>query len=147
MKYIILFIISLTIVTHVHAEYLLPYPSYMPGHKLYTLSRILDGLKRYWYFGTIAKTKYHQSLSDKYLVEAKTLFEYKQYPLALDALERSDQHFQKSTSDGAREAHVETLNLLKAQLPETFVWQDEHQQPMTLAIREALNHSIAIRNE
>src|ERR1700690_3290457 len=75
------------------SNYVLPYPSYMPGNKLYKVSRILDKLQNYWNWGNIAQERYHLSLSDKYLVEAKTLFEYNQYFLAVDALNRSNQQF------------------------------------------------------
>ena len=147
MRLFFIFLLVLFLQAPVYAEYVLPYPSYMPGHKLYKVSRILDDLKQYWYWGTIAQSKYHQGLSDKYLIEAKTLFEYKQYPLALDALRRSDQYFQKNTPDAAREAHTRALTLLNAQLPESFVWQDERRPPIALDLLGALNRSIAIRNE
>lgn len=89
---LIIFICFLT-VPSVRADYVLPYPSVMPGNKLYRITRIVDQLKKYWYFGNIAQIKYHLGLSDKYLVEAKTLFEYKQYLLATDALKRSSDQF------------------------------------------------------
>lgn len=146
MKLLTLFLVFFALRVAVYADYVLPYPSYMPGHKLYRISRMIDELKNYWYWGSIAQTKYHQGLSDKYLVEAKTLFEYKQYPLALDALKRSDQHFSKEISQ-AYEVHIWVLTKLKAELPITFVWQDEYRKPISLAIAEALKRSIEIRNE
>jgi len=90
-------VIFLSVSPQVRAEYVLPYPSAMPGNKLYRIMRIIDELKKPLYFGSITRYKYHLSLADKYLVEAKTLFEYKQYLLAVDALERSDREFQEAT--------------------------------------------------
>ena len=149
MKYVVLFVVALTIATHVHEGYVLPYPSYMPGHKLYRVSRVLDDLKKYWYWGNIAGAKYHIGLSDKYLVEAKILFEYKQYPLALDALKRSDEQFQKISRDSseANEAHIVLLKKLMSELPESYTWQEEHQSPIVLDLHSALRRSIDIRNE
>src|SRR3989344_2434627 len=90
MKSMVIFLLVFVLVSRVEAAYVLPYPSYMPGNKLYTFSRFFDEVGRIWNFGSIASTKYALHLSDKYLVEAKTLFEYQQYLLALDALQRSD---------------------------------------------------------
>jgi len=144
MKLLALFLLFFALRVVVYADYLLPYPSYMPGNTLYKVSRIIDELKKYWFWGNIASSKYHQGLSDKYLVEAKTLFEYKQYPLALDALARSDEHFQKKESAGV---HRELLLKLLNELPQTYIWQEERQEPVTLAIGDALHRSIQIRNE
>ena len=98
MKKIIIYCLLLIVfcsfvIPAVRADYVLPYPSYMPGNKLYKVGRVIDTHKRFWYFGSIAQTKYHLGLSDKYLVEAKTLFEYKQYMLGADALIRSNNEF------------------------------------------------------
>jgi hypothetical protein len=81
----------------------------MPGNKVYKITRIIDQLKRFWYFGNIARLKYHLGLSDKYLVEAKTLMEYKQYLLGADALTRSDEEFNGIPADvaGAKNDHVD----------------------------------------
>lgn len=148
----------------VHATYVLPYPSYMPGNKLYKVSRMVDALKKHWYFGNIAKTKYYLALSDKYLVEAKTLFEYKQYVLALDALNRSNTYSQllhllilKSKQENKdislmmpiiREyilVHDLTLNTLRSQLPTEMLWQPEKQSSVLLPLHELLGKAIEIR--
>lgn len=147
MRLLFIILLFLLLQVPVFADYVLPYPSYMPGHKLYKVSRIIDELKRYWYWGNIAQAKYHQGLSDKYLVEAKTLFEYRQYPLALDALKRSDEHFQKGAFDEARETHTAIFNQLMTMLPETFVWQDEYKAPLNLNLHASLNRSLQIRND
>ena len=78
------------------SEYVLPYPSYMPGHRLYNLEEVFDRLMRYWYFGNLARAKHEMSLADKKLVEAKILFEYHQHQLAVEALKKADDHFQNT---------------------------------------------------
>lgn len=147
--FFIILLLFLSLRVSVYADYVLPYPSYMPGHRFYKVSRILDELKKYWYWGSIAGAKYHLGLSDKYLVEAKTLFEYKQYPLALDALARSDEQFQmiSSVSDEASKAHGAVLTKLMTELPEMYTWQEEHQLPVVLDLRGELRRSVDIRNE
>ncbi len=154
----------LLFVPPVRADYVLPYPSYMPGNKLYRVSRVLDSLKRYWYFGSIASFRYHLGLADKYLVEAKTLFEYKQYALAVDALKRSDVHVtllptyhKRAVQEGkdvslltvklqdAMAVHGEVINRLIIELPEEFHWTPEKEEPTLLPIRKILAESIAIR--
>lgn len=150
----------------VQAEYVLPYPSYMPGSKLYKISRIVDYLKRYWYWGEIGSMKYHMQLSDKYLVEAKTLFEYKQYLLAIDALRRSDYHFKEiygitkwnRTAYSKRmalypsikdeiSAHTLVLSDLMLRMPKDFLWEPEKQSPHMLNIEKDLERSIQARGD
>lgn len=152
--------------TEVRADYVLPYPSLMPGNKLYNISRLLDSAKSWWYWGRIAQVKYHLQLADKYLVEAKTLFEYKQYPLGLDALHRSDREFlalprlldqvSRENKDNtqlvavvreASLAHGKILQKLAQDLPASFQWQDEHKPPSDLDIGHVLEGSIAIRSQ
>lgn len=148
-----------------HAEYVLPYPSYMPGNKLYRVTRIVDRLKKPFYFGTIARIKYHAALADKYLVEAKTLFEYKQYLLALDALSRSDREVAAMVPGIARggkegkdmrafvrqtqemcDTHLLILNGLKLRLPVTFEWTPEKSIPTTLPLGDRLTSSVILRS-
>ncbi len=148
----------------VFADYVLPYPSYMPGNKMYTVSRMIDKIKKYWYWGSIGGMKYHLSLSDKYLVEAKTLFEYKQYLLAADALLRSNKEFQEvprflvqakdegkdtsvleQTVKDAGNVHISVLEVLKAQLPAEFTWTPEKTAPTILPISTLIDTSIKIR--
>ncbi len=149
----------------VHAEYVLPYPGYMPGNKLYTISRLIDTLRQPFFFGNISAYKYHLGLSDKYLVEAKTLFEYKQYLLASDALLRSDSEFARvpvylklAASEGKdvrafasmlREAaarHRQVLTGLQSALPEAFEWKPEKSNATDLPIKDMLRQSIMVRN-
>ena len=95
-KILLLFLVTYFLVVPLAqaVDYVLPYPSYMPGNPMYKIRQILERAQEYWYFGDMAKVKYHLKMADKYLVEAKTLFEYKQYLLAVDALQRSNQQFQ-----------------------------------------------------
>lgn len=149
---------------YVRAEYVLPYPSYMPGNKLYVISRLIDRIKQPFYFGNISSYKYHLSLADKYLVEAKTLFEYKQYLLATDALGRSDAEFVKAPVyikrakaekkdvrkfeaqfQGAAVVHQMVLKRLQKELPEQFQWTPEKDVPINLPIRDLINISLTLR--
>ena len=170
MKYVLaallstLFVFSAAIES-VRADYVLPYPSFFPGNKLYKISRFIDSAKSWWYWGSISQTKYHLLLADKYLIEAKTLLEYKQYPLGLDALFRSDQDFlplpeileqvKREGKDNmnltalvqeASLAHVVVLQKLAEDLPADFTWRDEHKAVKNLEIGRALADSIAIRS-
>ncbi len=168
---ILLFIFSLLLTTfsilpieRASASYVLPYPSYMPGNKLYRISRAVDDIKKYWYFGSIAKTKYYLSLSDKYLVEAKTLFEYKQYVLALDALDRSNNYAHRlsllivlskqkhndisSMIPIIQEyiiVHESILHTLRNQLPAEMLWQPEKQSPVLLPLHKSIDAAIEER--
>lgn len=140
---------------YVRAEYVLPYPSYMPGNKLYRFSRLIDRIRQPFYFGNISSYKYHLSLADKYLVEAKTLFEYKQYLLATDALARSDAEFAIAKRkvirnfvtqfQEASRAHQVVLNRLQKELPEQFLWTPEKDNPTSLPLKDLINTSITIR--
>lgn len=161
---LIILLLLFSFVPFVNAEYVLPYPSYMPGNKLYTVSRIVDRISKYWYWGSIASLKYHLKMSDKYLIEAKTLFEYKQYLLAVDALKRSNGEFQKTpqsllgakkegkdiiqlekTVKEATQTHVYILNRLRETMPTEFNWTPEKQKPITLRIGSLLEKSIQVR--
>lgn len=165
---IFLFIILYSLFTPriIFAVYVLPYPSYMPGNKLYRLTRIVDQLKRYWYWGNIASVKYHLGLSDKYLVEAKTLFEYKQYLLAADALVRSDKQLtdipkllvrgreegedmnqQRLIVCDAMQGHMAVLGTLKNQLPEEFIWKPEKTAETSIHIGQLLDSSSQLRRQ
>ena len=76
-------------------DYVLPYPGAMPGNRLYTISKIVDYIQSWWSFGNLSQFTYQLSMADKKLVEAKTLFEYKQYLLASDGLARYQSHLKK----------------------------------------------------
>lgn len=148
----------------VKAEHILPYPSFMPGNKLYWITRVFDKVKRPFYFGNISSYKYHLSLADKYLIEAKTLFEYKQYLLAVDALARSDVEFvnvpvyikrAKAEHKDMRNfeiqyqeaavVHQQVLERLLAELPDQFLWTPEKKSPTNLPLRDLIYKSISLR--
>jgi hypothetical protein len=137
----------------------------MPGNKLFKVSRILDSLGYWWHWGSFSQVKYHMGLSDKYLVEAKTLFEYKQYVLALEALRLSDSHMAQTPiyiaeakKEGKQadafeslfkeqlEVHMRILVGLQQVLPVTFEWAPEKQSPTTLALFDDLNKSLHLRS-
>ena len=145
-RLIIIFLYFFILPCSVFATYTLPYPSYMPGNKLYSVSRIIDAVKEYWYWGKLGQAKYHLALADKYLVEAKTLFEYKQYLLAVDGLKRSDEHIKKvPMNKDAMLSHVEVLNYLLKTLPEQFTWTPEKGAATQLNLHEIIKNSINIR--
>lgn len=142
-------------------EYVLPYPGFMPGHPLYKLSEFIDQIQELWSFGSLSSFKYNLSMADKKLIEAKTLFEYKQYLLATKSLLRYEEHFNKASfllsraeSEGkdiskqraiftsARKKHVEVLEKLKSELPEEFVWTPEKGTPERLKIRKLIDDAI-----
>ena len=148
------------------SPYVLPYPSAMPGSVFYKLNLIQEEILRYWYFGDFGQFKYNLSQSDKYLVEAKTLFDYKQYLLAYQALTKSDNYFKKikpailsadrngknvadkeKLLEGAAEKHIEELSKLKRNIPQTFEWRPEKEQPQTLNLQKAFENSIRVRQE
>lgn len=152
--------------SRVFADYMLPYPSYMPGHKFYRVSQILDNLRKYWSWGTIASVKYHMHLSDKNLVEAKILFEYKQYLLATDALVRSNKHFNKlpeliytgkleskdmteiqTLVEDAMIVHMNVLERLRDELPEEYLWTPEKEESTILSISKMIDESMSYREK
>lgn len=146
------------------SDYVLPYPGPMPGNKLYQLEQVIDRLSRYWAFGNFSRHQYERRLADKKLVEAKTLFEYRQYLLATEALEESSHHFENSlvflekaenqgkdisqkltTLKSASEKHQEVLTDLKAELPEKFDWRPENDSSITLNIGQLIDQAVSIR--
>lgn len=164
----LLLILSVTYVLSrmmaVRADYVMPYPSYMPGNGMYRFSRIVDALKYYWYWGNIAQIKYHLTLSDKYLVEAKTLMEYNQFLLGSDALTRSDREFQQLPAYVARtkgehtavsefqqlilsaaDKHIRILKDMQAMAPATLTWTPEKSASTVLPLGAMLQTAIDIR--
>lgn len=148
------------------SEYVLPYPSFMPGSKLYKIHLVWEEVLRYWYFGNFSQFKYNLNQTDKYLVESKTLFEYKQYLLGYQALKKSDSFFsmaplylQKAKQEGknidqkkevlnqAAVKHIEVLTNMQSIVPEHFVWEPEKDSPTDLALRESIQNSISIRDK
>ena len=147
------------------SSYVLPYPSAMPGNSLYKLHVLYEKLSRYWYFGDFGQFKFSLRYADKYLVEAKILFEYKQYLLGYSALDKSNLYFQEIPQDlknasengknisekealfrEARERHVEVLKEIKTKTPKIFNWQPENDKASILLIHELIDESVAIRS-
>lgn len=146
------------------SAYILPYPGFMPGNRIYRLKLVFDKVAQYWAFGSITRYKYELNIADKKLVEAKTLFEYDQYPLAIKAISDSNLHFrqagnylvqgQKEGKDitqieilfkSAAQKHIEVLNKLEQNLPENFLWQAEKKQAIELNLKSVLEEAIKIR--
>jgi len=136
----------------------------MPGTIFYKIDKVIEFAEKYWYFGDLGQFTYSLKESDKYLVQAKTLFEYQQYLLAMDALQESDNYFQKThlyleraKKDGkdtanneilllqAAQKHVETVQFIETYVPKSFIWTPEKKASSSLQIYSALQNSIAIR--
>lgn len=150
--------------TFAQSSYVLPYPSAMPGNILYKFNLIKESLLKLWYFGDFGKFEFSLKESDKYLVEAKTLFEYEQYLLAFKSLNKSDSYFEKTLPyllnaqrngkniannreilKNAAFKHIQVLSRLAKELPSTFVWTPEKDKPTKLNIKEKLDQSISMR--
>lgn len=146
------------------SRYVLPYPSSMPGSIFYKPRIVWETIMRYWHFGNFGQFEYSLKQSDKYLVEAKTLFEYKQFLLGYEALIKSDSYFlqvpshlelakeenkdiedKKNILKSAVLKHIETLYRLKNEVPKTFEWAPEKSSPTTLNLEKAISESIEIR--
>ncbi len=146
------------------SSYVLPYPSFMPGNKLYVLHSAWRSIAKYWYFGNFGQFIYNLEQSDKYLVEAKTLFEYRQYLLGEKALKKSDEYFilasdylKKANIEGkditqkrnlfkqAEQKHEEILYELKEKIPKDFLWHPEKEIPFTINLRNDVEKSLQTR--
>ncbi|MFH1832983.1 MAG: hypothetical protein ABH816_02340 [Candidatus Levyibacteriota bacterium] len=136
----------------------------MPGSIFYKVNLIKDKILEYWYFGNFGQFEYNQKLSDKYLVEAKTLFEYSQYLLACSALKKSNEYFEniypnliqakKENKNISRKQqlfkeealkHIEELIKLEKEVPNSFYWQPEKTSPTILNLKQLIQESINIR--
>ena len=169
-KFIIVIIIFLFCVltssAFAKSEYVLPYPSTMPGSIFYKVSLVKEKVMQYWYFGSFGQFFYNLKQSDKYLVEAKTLFEYNQYLLGFQALQKSNQYFLKTKpylikaqSEGkdisensnilsnAALKHAEVLTDLEGRLPKSFIWTPEKDKPTNLNLKNMIEESIDIREK
>lgn len=146
------------------SNYVLPYPSSMPGGISYKIHLLYENVSKYWYFGDFGKFDYNLKMTDKYLIEAKTLFEYKQYLLGYNALKKSDLYSvsimpnlvraekngkntlrKKAAFNEALQKHIEILEKMELETPDTFVWQPEKELPTTLNIQKAIFNSILLR--
>lgn len=169
-KFFVIFLFAIIVLispqlAYAESSYVLPYPSYMPGNFLYKPRLIINKINSYIYFGDFGKFEYNLKEADHYLVEAKTLFEYKQYLLGIKALEKSDIYFtqvnpavenakrnNKNTTERGKilkEAsgkHIEVLIELKSKLPEEFDWTPEKSKPTKINFSKLIDESIKIRS-
>lgn len=160
---IILFFVSKTYV-YAESSYVLPYPSSMPGSLAYRVHLMFEQISKYWYFGDFGQFDYNLKMADKYLVQAKTLFEYKQYLLGYKALQKSDLHFAKIISSLAKanhkkkdifnkktilskaaQKHIEVLEKTELETPDIFTWQPEKALPTNLYLKKDIEKAINIR--
>ncbi|MDO8623722.1 MAG: hypothetical protein Q7R52_05750 [archaeon] len=144
----------------------MPYPSNMPGSWSYKTHLIYENVARYWYFGDFGQFDYNLKIADKYLVEAKTLFEYKQYLLGYGALKKSDQYFvnifpnlikadkngknvlqKRKIFEEASRKHMEILKEMENNNPDSFVWEPEKSIPTNLDLKKAFEESIYLREK
>lgn len=148
------------------SSYVLPYPSTMPGNFTYKIHLVWEKVMQYWYFGNFGQFDYNLKESDKYLVEAKTLFEYNQYLLGYSALQKSNQYFtntlpnllkaQQTGEDISQKRqllheaalkHIEVLQKMLTETPATFTWTPEKTSASNLDIHALINQGITIRQK
>lgn len=159
-----IFAFSSLLPVNAESSYILPYPSVMPGSIFYKFRLIQEKIQELWYFGSFGSLIYNMKQADRYLVEAKTLFEYKQYLLGSQALDKSNYYFSqipkallsarlenKNISEKQKifreesQKHIEILLSLKKELPETFLWQPEKEDSQTILLQEQIKKAIALR--
>jgi len=168
--FFILFFFFLTffspVLVFAESSYVLPYPSSMPGSLFYKVHLVFEGISKYWYFGDFGQFEYNLKMADKYLVEAKTLLEYKQYLLGYKSLQESDFYFsnilpslmkaEKNNKNivqknlvlkQAAGKHIETLEKMELNTPAIFIWQPEKALPTTLYLKKAIISSALLRKK
>lgn len=165
--YTALFVLVLVFSTptvYAQSQYVLPYPSAMPGSFGYRIDQVKENLYSFLFFGNFSQFAFKLSMSDKYLVEAKTLFEYKQYLLAYQALLKSDYYFRRAIPNllsakrhgknvkdkelilrSASQKHIEVLEKIEQEVPENFLWAPEKGEPTRLNIKKSIKDSIETR--
>lgn len=148
------------------SPYVLPYPSSMPGSLLYKPHVLFEQFSKFWYFGNFGQFEYNLKESDRYLVEAKTLFEYNQFLEAQRSLKKSDYYFQKTLPflltaklegknisekrkllSEASAKHIEVLEKLAKDLPNKFIWNPEKGKSTVLYIKDDLKEAISERSK
>lgn len=163
---VFLFLILFKTSVFAQSSYVLPYPSSMPGRFLYKIHLLYENISKYWYFGDFGQFDYNLKMADKYLVEAKTLFEYKQYLLGYKALKKSDQYFvnilpnlvragkngkntlqKKIILKEAARKHIEVLEQMGKNTPSIFVWRPEKSIPTTLNLKREIKDSMIFRKK
>lgn len=160
----LLLFFSFSKISLANSSYVLPYPSSMPGSFLYKPHLIFEQIMKFWYFGNFGQFEYNLKESDKYLVEAKILFEYNQFLEASFSLQKSNSYFQNTMpylilakKEGKniskkrellREAalkHIEVLEKLSSELPDRFEWRPEKDKPTVIYIKDNLNKAVSER--
>jgi len=151
---------------YAQTSYVLPYPSQMPGSSFYKLNLVKEKIFKYWYFGDFGQFNYNLKMTDKYLVEAKTLFEYRQYLLGHRALKKSDQYFvnvlpslvraerngkntlqKRAVLNEASQKHIEVIRKMKNSTPGALIWKPEKSAPTSLDLKKAFNESVHLREK
>lgn len=146
--------------------YTLPYPPQMPGGIFYKVRVLEERIGEIWNFGSFSKFQYDLALSDRYLVQTKTLIEYQQYLLAKDALIKSNNFFlqtlpqltkassehkdistERETLRKAAAKHLEVITYLLDQTPETVTWTPEKAKPTTISFSDLFKQALAIRKK
>lgn len=144
--------------------YTLPYPPQMPGSIMYKVRLLEEKIQSFWNFGNYASFQFNLTMSDRYLVQTKTLLEYKQYLLAREALQTSDTYFKRimppvvqaakegrDVSDeknllvAASRKHIEVLEYLKDDTPMTVEWVPEKTKSTTINFNDLITKSINMR--
>lgn len=140
------------------SSYVLPYPSFMPGHKFYRVEEIFDRLYGFWCFGNLARFKCDSKMADKKLIEARILFEYGQLSWGIGAIQKYRLYLSRTflalemaSGEGknvsqkkeifiaALDKHQEVLGEILGKTPETFYWQEEKEEGKTLTIKQTLD--------
>lgn len=162
--FVLFFLFVFTTTVYASSPYVLPYPSSMPGTISYKIHLVWEKIMQYWYFGDFGQFEYNIKESDKYLVEAKTLFEYNQYLLGYNALIKSNSYFakakpflEKARQDGkniteknqlliqAAEKHIEVLQKMEKETPKDFIWTPEKNPSSILRIHDVIEQGIRTR--
>jgi hypothetical protein len=163
---LIFFVLLFSNRANAQTSYMLPYPGAMPGSKVYIIDQVWERMMSVWHYGDFGRARFNRQQADKYLVEAKVLFEYGQYLLATQSLSRSDRYFriiqpaledakrhgkditeEKAIVVSATKKHVQVLEDLKRILPEEFVWTPENDQASQLLLHQLINDSIKQREQ
>lgn len=167
MKRLVLVLIAILFIApnaFADSSYVLPYPSFMPGSKFYTVSIIKERIDEFLNFGSFSRFTHNLSTSDKYLIEAKVLFEYRQFLLASKSLKKSNIYFahakenlKSAKQEGknisskqkllvqAGEKHIEVMEKILEDTPEEFVWSPEKERSEKIQIHSNLKQSIDVR--
>ena len=162
------FLVFLNITGLIYAEsnYVLPYPSEMPGSRFYKAQEFVEKISKFWYFRNFGQFKYSLNNSDKYLVEAKPLFEYDQFLLGQNSLERSNNYFsflssylEKAKKEGkdislnadmlssASQKHIEVLKKIKKEVPIIVTWKPEKDVPTVINLHDEIDEAIKVREK